>query len=166
MVASWDTGKVLDLELKSKFYLVCLARRQMDETSQEFMDWWRCISQSVDCNYVGSSSEIYLQWSVEKYKLHYTTLIADGDSKTYNLITEKKPYDREVEVKKFECVGHVQKRMENRLLALKKTKVTDDSGKGVQWGEGGGGGGKKPPHQKYPSTSAEVLWESDQVLCE
>ena len=54
--------------------------------------------------------------SVGKHKLRYLTLIADGDSKTYNLITEKKPhnlikenkpYGREVEVKKFECVGHV-----------------------------------------------------------
>ena len=44
-------------------------------------------------------------------------------------------------MKKFECVWHVQKRMGNRLLApLKKTKLTDDSGRRVQWaGEGGGG---------------------------
>ena len=64
-------------------------------------------------------------------------------------------------MKKFECVGHVQKRMWNRLLALKKTKLTDDSGRRVQWGRG-----KEPSHQKYHSTSAEVLWESDQVPCE
>ena len=75
-----------------------------------------------------------------------------------NLITEKKPYGREVEVKKSECVGHVQKRMGNRLLALKKTKLTDDSGRRMQCGEGGG---KEPSHQKYHSTSAEVLLESD-----
>ena len=31
---------------------------------------------------------------------------------------------------------------------------------------GGGGGGKEPSHQKYHSTSAEVVWESDQVPCE
>ena len=48
----------------------------------------------------------------------------------------KETIGREVEVKKLECVGHVQKRMGNRLLALKKTKVTDDSGR-----RGGGGGG-------------------------
>ena len=38
VVASWDTSKVLDVELKSKFCSVCLAHRQMNETSQEFMD--------------------------------------------------------------------------------------------------------------------------------
>ena len=47
VVASWDTGKVLDVELKSKFCSVCSACRQMDETSQEFMDWWE-VHQSVD----------------------------------------------------------------------------------------------------------------------
>ena len=48
---------------------------------------------------------------------------------------EKKSYGWEVEVKKFECVWHVQKRMGNRLLApLKKTKLTGDSGRRVQWG--------------------------------
>ena len=45
-------------------------------------------------------------------------------------------------MRKFECVGHEQKRMGNRLLALKKTKLTDGSGRRVQWarGEGGEGG--------------------------
>ena len=39
VVAYWESSKVLDVELKSKFCSVCSARRQMDETSQEFMDW-------------------------------------------------------------------------------------------------------------------------------
>ena len=105
VVASWDTGKVLDVELKSKFCSVCSARHQMEETSQEFMDWWEVHQSECGCNYVGSSSGMECkvalsiwEWSVEKYMLHYTTLIADGDSTTYNLIKEKKPYGREVEV--------------------------------------------------------------------
>ena len=40
VVASWDTSKVLDVELKSKFCSVYSAYRQMEETSQEMMDWW------------------------------------------------------------------------------------------------------------------------------
>ena len=79
MVASWDTGKVLDVELKSKFCSVCSARRQMDETSQEFM-YWREVHQSeCGCNYVDSSSGMECKgalsiWerSVNKYKLCYT----------------------------------------------------------------------------------------------
>ena len=99
MVASWDTSKVLDVELKSKFCSVCSARRQMDETSQEFMDWWEVHQSEYGCNYIGSSSGMECKgapsiWelSVEKYKLCYTSLIADGDSKTYHLIKEKKPH--------------------------------------------------------------------------
>ena len=48
-------------------------------------------------------------------------------------------------MKKFECVGHVQKRIGDRLLALKKTKLTDDSGRRVQWR-----GGEEPSHKKIP----------------
>ena len=140
----------------------------MDETSQEFMNWWEVHQSEYGCNYIGSLSGMECKgalsiWelSVEKYRLRYTSLIADGDSKTYNLIKEKKPYRREVEVKKFERVRHVQKWMGNRILALKKTKLTDDSGRRVQ-----GEGVKEPSHQKYHSSSVEVLWESDQVPCE
>ena len=68
-------------------------------SSQEFMDWWVLHQSEYGCNYIGSSSgmeckEALSIWeqSVEKYKLCYTSLIADGDSKTYNLITEKKPH--------------------------------------------------------------------------
>ena len=56
MVASWVTSKVLDVELKSKLCSVCSARRQMDETSQEFMDWWEMHQSEYGCNYIGSSS--------------------------------------------------------------------------------------------------------------
>ena len=47
VVASWDTSKVLDVELKSKFCLVCSAHSQMHETSQEFIDWWEVGGASV-----------------------------------------------------------------------------------------------------------------------
>ena len=90
VVASWGTSKVLDVELKSKFCSLCSAPRQMDETSQEFMDWWEVHQSKCGCNYIGSSSGVECKgalniWeqSVEKHKLRYTTLIADGDSKTY-----------------------------------------------------------------------------------
>ena len=57
----------------------------------------RCTSLIIDANtHIGSSSGMeckgalsFWEQSVEKYKLCYTSLIADGDSKTYNLITEK-----------------------------------------------------------------------------
>ena len=48
----------------------------------------------------------------------------------------------------------------NRLLALKKTKLTDDRVGRVQWGGGGGWGerrGKEPCLQKYHSTSRSIM---------
>ena len=38
VVASWDTGKILDVELK------------------EFMDWWEVHQSECGCNYIDSSS--------------------------------------------------------------------------------------------------------------
>ena len=80
VVSSWDTGKVLDVELKSKFCSVCSACRQMDETSQEFMDWWAVHWSACRCNYVDSSSGMECKGalsigerSVKKYKLCYAT---------------------------------------------------------------------------------------------
>ena len=39
------------------------------------------------------------------------SLVSDGDSKTMSLILNEQPYgtEREDEVKKMDCVGHVQK---------------------------------------------------------
>lgn len=47
--------------------------------------------------------------------------IGDGDTKTFKAILDKKPYDN-VEVMKYECVGHVEKRMGTRLRKVKKEK--------------------------------------------
>ena len=79
------------------FCSVCSAHCQMDETSQEFMDWWEVHQSECGYNYLGSSSGIECKgalsiWeqSVEKYKLRYTTLIADVDS-NIQPHKEKKP---------------------------------------------------------------------------
>ena len=53
------------------------------------------------------------QRSIEKRKPCYTSVIADGDSKTYKAICDTKPYGPDVEIVKHECVAHVQKRMMN-----------------------------------------------------
>ena len=46
--------------------------------------------------------------SVEKNKLQYTEFYGDGESKRFN--TVKNTY-ADVEVKKLECVGHMQKQV-------------------------------------------------------
>ncbi|GFW84968.1 uncharacterized protein TNCV_682561 [Trichonephila clavipes] len=53
----------------------------------------------------------------------------DGDTKTFNALSENKPYGDDYLIQKIECVGHVQKRMGTRLRKLKlvysKKKLSD-----------------------------------------
>ena len=71
------------------------------------------------------------QRSIEKYKLHYTSVIADGDAKTYKAICGAKPYGSGVEIEKHECVGHVHTlTIPTEIAPFVKTffeKFSDDS---------------------------------------
>ncbi|GFV71915.1 uncharacterized protein TNCV_2458501 [Trichonephila clavipes] len=53
----------------------------------------------------------------------------DGDTKTFNALSENKPYGDDDLIQKIECVEHVQKRMGTRLRKLKlvhsKKKLSD-----------------------------------------
>ena len=71
---------------------------------------------------------------VEKHKLRYTSMIADGDSSTYPTIRDAMPYGKEHPIVKHECVGHVQKRMYNRLKAMKQRHHDGPDGKAVRIG--------------------------------
>ncbi|GFU07614.1 uncharacterized protein TNCV_2225771 [Trichonephila clavipes] len=62
--------------------------------------------------------------------LKYSNYIGDGDTKTFNALSENKPYGDDHLIQKIECVGHVQKRMGTRLRKLKlvyskKIKLSD-----------------------------------------
>ena len=58
----------------------------------------------------------------------YTTMVSDGDSRTFNRLTEMKVYGDDITIAKEECVNHVAKRMGTALRKLttqtKKTGVT------------------------------------------
>ena len=99
------------------------------------------VSQIIIChsNFEGSSGAMdaagcvaIFERSVEQYGLRYTAFLGDGDSKAFNLVTEKDVYE-DVKVTKLECVGHVQKRTGSRLRSLKKRsgKTHLDDGKPI-----------------------------------
>ncbi|GFW85719.1 uncharacterized protein TNCV_853681 [Trichonephila clavipes] len=50
--------------------------------------------------------------------LRYTSYYGDGDSKAFNNVKDIYGYDSVV---KYECIGHVQKRVGSRLRKLKKS---------------------------------------------
>lgn len=70
--------------------------------------------------------------SIEKNNLRYTSYIGDGDTSSFNEVVASQPYGADIVIDKKECVGHVQKRMGNRLRTLRQSKkgaVLSDGGK-------------------------------------
>ncbi len=59
--------------------------------------------------------------SEDSKSLQYTGFIGDGDSKSFATIKAEKPYANK-DIVKYECVGHVQKRMGTALCKLKTQK--------------------------------------------
>ena len=64
--------------------------------------------------------------SIEKHNLQYTDFYGNGDSKSHPAV--ENIYNG-IKVQKLECIGHVQKRVRNRLRKL-KTRVKGLGGKG------------------------------------
>ena len=56
--------------------------------------------------------------SVSKHGLKYVDYFGDGDSSSFKTVKDSQPYG-DVEVKKLECVGHVQKRLGSRQRKLR-----------------------------------------------
>ncbi|GFR58719.1 phenolphthiocerol synthesis polyketide synthase type I Pks15/1 [Elysia marginata] len=99
----------------------------------------------VGKNYSGSATVKIFKISQELYGMRYTGYLGDGDSKSYKTEAEADPpVYHDVGIEKFECCGHVQKRMGKRLLdkisqtkgkvfqhSNKKVKGIGDAGKGA-----------------------------------
>ncbi|GFW86408.1 uncharacterized protein TNCV_4331921 [Trichonephila clavipes] len=93
-------------------------------------------SSLIGKNYSGSAGKMEVDGMLRIFnrseKLHnlkYSNYIGDGDTKTFNALSENKPYGDDHLIQKIECVGHVQKRMGTRLRKLKlvysKKKLSD-----------------------------------------
>jgi len=124
---SFDTGKVIDLQIYSKY---CRCPMRHDNLHKG------------DCsaNFNGTSgamevagAKAIFERSLIKHNLRYINYLGDGDSKAYSEVVAASPYGSDVEITKLECVGHVQKRMGTRLrtLKMKSTKLKLSDGKGL-----------------------------------
>ena len=139
---SWDTGRVVDADVLSKFCQGCsLAKSRFEQgkmTHGQYVEWQEAhrqeCSSTVHCSSpaMESKAAVMLWKQSEKVRgLKYSTFIGDGDSKSYTAVREAKPYggDESGQVVKEECVGHVQKRLGTALRKLKKdlkgTKLDD-----------------------------------------
>ena len=127
-VIAWESGQVLDYEIKSKRCNLCSRMQtRLGKDTAEFGEWFEGHKVKCQRNYSGSSPAMEMEAAVDLFSrseellhLRYTKVICDGDSKTISRLNEVKPYGEQVTIIKHECVGHVHKRMGKRLEAVKK----------------------------------------------
>ena len=125
LALSWQTGKVVDYSIMSKFCHECKYWESQENRSlQDYLYWKR--NHLCDNTHEGSSNRMEVQGtlqifsrSISENKLRYVTMISDGDCKSHASVVESKPHG-DVAIVKQDCVGHVQKRMGRRLRDLKK----------------------------------------------
>lgn len=129
-VISYDTLKVLDVEVLSKHCNMCKvwkSKLQSKAISQVEFDAWKAVHADVcDINTHVSSPAmetvaVVKMWnrSEEVNNLQYTSYIGDGDSKGFSAVLAQKPYG-DVNITKEECVGHVRKRLGKNLRDLRQ----------------------------------------------
>jgi len=130
---SAKTGKCLDYETLNKVCYGCSKWKKMPDSpaKQKWLTGHTC-----SINYVGSApamepegvKRIFLRSESDRC-LQYTGYIGDGDSKSYSHILKVDPYNGK-SIRKYECVGHVQKRLGTALRKLKsqygRKKLSDN----------------------------------------
>ena len=125
-VIEYNTGKVLDYKVFSKFCKVCSAweKRKKDD---EFEQWKHHHQANCDINFDGSAGAMEPAGILElfkrslDYKIRYTSYISDGDTKSFAILSAEEPYGSDHKIEKMDCVGHVQKRLGTALRNLKTT---------------------------------------------
>lgn len=119
-VAELFTGYILDYVVLSNFCLGCEIGPRPD--SNEYAGWRKShqCQKNTDCKSGQMEVEaglILFQRSLERNKVKYSTMLCDGDSRTFNAIKDAKVYGF-VDVQKEDCINHVQKRMGAALRNL------------------------------------------------
>lgn len=130
------TGLVIDFEVLSKYCRLCSQKEvKLGKESVAFMDWYKEHKPKCQKNFDGSSPAMEPEaaeriWKrSEKNGFRYTTLVSDGDSKTFSHLNDLKVYP-DLQITKVECLNHVAKRLGTGLRKI----VSDNSGTGAPLG--------------------------------
>lgn len=129
------TGLVIDFEILSKYCPECIcSKRDLGSDSAEFHVWFEGHKNHCSQNFYGSSNamemsaaEIIWKRSAQTGRIHYTTMLSDGDAKTFQHLQGLNVYDDDVTLTKEECINHVAKRLGVGL----RNKVKEWRAKGV-----------------------------------
>ena len=138
IVTAISNGKCIDSMVYSKICKACERWEPKKGTSE--YDQWKA-NHHCNINHQKSSGamegagaiEMFCS-SVDRHKLIYNEYIGDGDTSSFNEVVNAKPYEKfSITPVKLECIGHIQKRLGNRLRNLRllyKGTKTPLSGKG------------------------------------
>ena len=113
----------------------------MKENEKEVTPEWR-EKHSKNCakNFDGSSNAMEAEcatvlWkrSVKNFGLKYTTMLRDGDSKSFDAIADAEIYGKDKTIIKEDCINHISKRMGTpfrKLVETTKAQGSSISGRG------------------------------------
>ena len=133
------TGLPIDYEVLSNFCLKCHITDENPPSQADYDEWKRKHSPNCPKNFNGTANAMEVEcalriWkrSVADHKIRYTSMLCDGDSKSFDAICEAKVYG-DVKITKEDCVNHISKRMGTALRKLSaeaKSQGSSISGKG------------------------------------
>ena len=134
-----ESGKVLDYDFCQRVCRKCLSWTDERKAANpdEYSSFISNHEDECTANFAGTSQamegEIAVKlWkrSVSQNRLVYSTYIGDGDSSSYKRVVASDPYIGKEQIRKEECLGHVQKRLKKHLKkgtstspAIAKSKV-------------------------------------------
>ena len=122
---SIDSGKIIDVEPMSRYCRQCFVNTRLMEGDNNALELWKKNHKGYcKLNHQGSAPSMepegvkrIFERSMLKHNVRYMGFYGDGDSKAFANI--ENIYGNE-KVTKYECIGHYQKRVGNRLRKLKK----------------------------------------------
>eukprot|EP00112_Aurelia_sp_Birch-Aquarium-sp1_P022795 Seg6549.1 transcript_id=Seg6549.1/GoldUCD/mRNA.D3Y31 product="hypothetical protein" protein_id=Seg6549.1/GoldUCD/D3Y31 len=120
-VIELNTGLPIDYEVLSNFCIKCKIAEN-EGTSDE---WKAKHAENCPKNFHGTSNAMEVEcakrlWrrSVERSKLRYTTMLCDGDSKSFDAVSGDEVYGKDKKLEKEDCINHISKRMGTGLRKL------------------------------------------------
>ena len=134
------TGLALDYAVLCKYCHACTLATQ--HCGEGFDAWYNSHKKDCDKNWDGSAAameaaiaEKLWKRSIETHRFRYTTLLSDGDAKTFMHLKDMNVYGDKFPIDKEECVNHVSKRLGTAL----RKQVTSSKAQGVTLGGAGKG---------------------------
>lgn len=100
-VTSFDTGKVLDVEVLSKYCQGCTKPNDR-ERHEDCVKNYESSSEGMETDGILKIFER----SEQERGVRYSKFLGDGDSSSYPTVRQAKPYGDDIVVEKLDCIGH------------------------------------------------------------